>query len=35
MKKCIDLYPLTIIRDPYDGKFSGVKPGGNKRVKNT
>ena len=25
MKKCIDLYPLTIIRDPYDGKFSGGK----------
>ena len=25
MKKCIDLYPLTIIRDPYDGKYSGGK----------
>lgn len=25
MKKHIDLYPLTIIRDPYDGKYSGGK----------
>ena len=25
MMKSIDLFPLTIIRDPYDGKFSGGK----------